>query len=352
VLLRPGESGTITLPVPNHVHVEIMEGGEKIYLVQLTAKAQSGGALLSLFQSEREAAWFLFYNGHATTPPPVENPFGDQNVKHALRALRFYESDAPVTISRKKNAFLLHNQYLPSGSYLLDVQVPPLRNEQRLSVQLEDYARIPFFKTNVLLSANVPHHIQLHIEKPYMPPFCSLVLSSESNRAVPLTSWRLHPDVSTPPPEKTLEEFQPHIARPGDTSCKKPLKATFARAIEFSSIGIPDAVTTRTGFPVCFDAVWKRIPFKHFREYFIFFHFLDAQGNQKAATDIPLYRSLLTTASTDPAMLELPGKLAPGTYSVWMGIYNSRTQKRMSVSDTSCDVDHSRIKLGNLHIDH
>lgn len=350
LMLRPGESGTITLPVSDHVHGEMMEGGEIIYLVPLTAKAQSGGVILSLFQSEREAAWFLFYNGHAVTPP-AESPFEDNNVKNALRALRFYESAAPATIARKEDVFLLHNQYLPSGSYLLDVYVPSLKNEQRLSVQLEDYARIPFLKTNVVLSANVPHHLQLRIEKPYMPPFCSLVLSSENNRPVPLTSWRLKPDVSAPLPENTSAEFQPHIAQTGSTSCKKPIKATFARAIEFSSIRIPDAVTTRAGFPVFFDAVWKKIPFEHFSEYFIFFHFLDEQGNQKAATDIPLYRSLLRTASTDPAMLDLPETIEPGTYSVWMGIYNSRTQKRMSVSGTSCDVDHRRIKLGSLHID-
>jgi hypothetical protein len=97
----------------------------------------------------------------------------------------------------------------------------------------------------------------------------------------------------------------------------------------------------------------SHFPFRDFKNYSVFVHFIDGKGRQIHATDCPLW--MATASHNNKALISLGDlpNIPLGTYELKIGIYNGRTHKRLS---TSGDIDANsrserRASLGHIQVE-
>ena len=101
-----------------------------------------------------------------------------------------------------------------------------------------------------------------------------------------------------------------------------------------------DSRTTRAGDTLNITLYWRSIA-KSDKEYTIFVHLLDAQGNVRAQRDAPPRAGTYPTSIWDVGeivrdeyVLELPRDLVAGEYRLVVGLYEYPSLARLSVTDT------------------
>ena len=128
--------------------------------------------------------------------------------------------------------------------------------------------------------------------------------------------------------------------------------ATFERGVQLLGADLPAEAVAKQEF---YLTLWLQAGGPLEKDWWVFVH-LEGETGRHPADHVPgdhMWPAQRWTAGQvieDRSLLQLPPFLAPGTYSVWVGLYRRSTGARLKVvSGATKDRDH-RIKVGEITI--
>ena len=171
-----------------------------------------------------------------------------------------------------------------------------------------------------------------------------------------ILQWELNPDLNTLLKDiNTLikNDQQPpwhqYTITRNDLPERSITNTMFNQRFELLSISLPE--TVRADQPLKVQSRWSLLrPIKHFHDYAVFLHLYDQQGERKAILGYPLWKADFDHGQRAPIELAFETPLAPGEYKVYMGLWNTRTRKRLILNTTLPDTKNNAINSGTLTV--
>ena len=192
--------------------------------------------------------------------------------------------------------------------------------------------------------------LRFEFTKTFVPPELQISLNSVTGACM-LGRWRLVPDVP-----RILEGLQAGAApdwlavRPIGAQPRATVPAsaiTFGDAVDVLELRLPEVGKTADRNLYCAMRVSR--PIRNFEELFAFLHVIDDQGEVVAVSDFPVWRAVACENALYPIPNNLPSDLPSGRYTIWLGIYNPRTGKRLAVTKPgAATVDDDCVLMGSF----
>ncbi len=133
-------------------------------------------------------------------------------------------------------------------------------------------------------------------------------------------------------------KLAPGLPSPAEWESAGPANVTFGDAIALAKYSL-NSSALRVGDPLTLTLFWQSKAHVD-KDYTVFVHLLDAQGNVRAQLDSMPRAGAYPTSVWDPGelvrddyMLALPIDLAAGEYSIELGLYEHPSLARLEVSD-------------------
>jgi hypothetical protein len=127
----------------------------------------------------------------------------------------------------------------------------------------------------------------------------------------------------------------------------------FGGIVTLHSLRLDDRARPGGEFSASCLASWTDFSYKYLDELYLFFHFLDADGRQRGATDVRLARALVPPDIGGRFSCPVPDDLEPGHYDLWAGIYSGRTFRRLRprTAERPTRGDRARVSSMAVHPD-
>jgi len=323
--------------------------------VAVRAQAAVGDAWIALLPDDRDRANYQLWNG---TGAAHSLPADETALRHVASAKYLEGTDAAGKLLKSGDALVLsRNAPLAAGIYRLDCEVFPLETNTAVELSVEDL----FFGASAVQSLSVtrpspdkPQVLTRVFQKAFVPCAVDLKLQCVTGMCR-IGRWELKPETET-----LVSELNRSVAagqRPAwlrTTPIEVPPTApgplagiAFGRAVELIDIQIPPALSAG---PTNIHCAMKlsRFPFQHFTEYFAFVHLIDRNDELKAVITIPLWQATACEKNVYPIEYVVPADLPRGDYSLWLGVYNGRTDKRLPISTPhDVPVEDDKVLIGH-----
>jgi hypothetical protein len=329
-------------------------------------KASYGNAWVTVLRDKQERDNFSLFNGNRDSLPAtsVTNGCSVEQICALVDSARYLEGCLSWRKMPCGESCQVLDEALPAGRYLLDVEAVPLLPDTRIQAVCKDMfdREIPAVGNDLTNAVPVSRSgmVTIELAKTFAPYQVRIELVCVSGSCL-VNGWRLRPDtkrIITDLASCTNAAFQPVWLRvpeqPRVPSQHDQLGGiVFGGKIELDDVSLP--ATVRPGANDFFLSVrMKAVMLREIEKHQVFLHFLDANGKYKGAAGVMLPQALCAGRLGELLAFTLPDGLAPGEYSIWMGIYNVETGRRMNISipasrDARVDT-HDRLFVGRTTV--
>ena len=188
----------------------------------------------------------------------------------------------------------------------------------------------------------IPHEIGIHIRN----------LAGQAT----MTMWTLRPD--TRGILEDLQQWQTAGIKPiwlqskpkvlhAPPATRHPITIDFNHDLHMTSVDFPAAIQ-----PGKLIHTWVSLNTQDFKhpiddEMWLFFHLIAGKKNMYVF-QAPLWEFITAAADQSPVSFTVPDSIPPGDYQVIMGLYNSRTQKRLSISGPQLSRKEKQKRMVNI----
>lgn len=345
ITMPPHSQETITLRPANWRHSAgkptIPDG---CFLVPLEVMACGGNAWVTLLADEREERVFNFYggliqeSGHITSQ---DTPTLEQcEVLENLRYLDGTEyADLP---SRNKQGFRFPQGglALPCGPYVLESIIECQTPTAEIALKLDDAFRcneLTPWTTNLQLVTGY-HVVTSRFSKAFAPCEVQFELKALSGRCR-IEKWSLRPDIAQI--RQDLQNYALGGTRPTWLSTGRAPRTTarswdkasviFGDRIRLSRLSLPATLSRRDPVYIDCEMAFEKFGLTHLEDYVFFIHLWDAQGHTVHSFNFPLWQTFALGSLDIPFRFEPLAHLAPGEYTLELGINNARIEKRLPI---------------------
>jgi len=358
--LPPNTQQIISLPL-NALKEQIANASNHfdVWQLPLTIKTSKGLAVATVLQGSREEKLYRLFGGQQDAPPV------------------FLQADVSnrTEVAMQVNRTLYHQQPDNTWKDLHDTEILPLLNFTPLAAGI--------YKVTVDLIANQPdtvlelsgsmffsgnnwsnsawklsktvekgaHTLMFTFEKTFIPYQYHLALRCLRGSCT-ILKWRVQPDTESmlndignwinSGKKPTWSFICPEHIKPAKPTV--PSGITFDNAFELIQATIPDQRGDLGSIDLTFSMKLNKA-YRNLQEAVVFIHFVDEASQMKAAIGFPAYMALDSETFALPISCPLDTSLK-GTYKLMMGMYSSRTGKRLSVqTPPNCELEIKRKKL-------
>lgn len=320
-----------------------------IYIVPLTIKSRPGPVEITVLGSERETAIFNAYGARSLDGISHFPPQQDEHLFSHLDETRFLYSAPSTTvhIAANQGVVLTTNiLFLPAGRYRFAATLitdKPGQGNFTLSLIetnnpreiIRNHAHSWKAFQSVPLTSGI-QAVQIDFIKPYAPVEVTLQAHTEGNSSCEIINWRMDPngkalvsDLADYRAQGIVPPwFSTGIIRPEQKETSASQDVQWEKTLQLSSYVFPSKVRAGAAFEYGLRFKLLRYDFPHFNELFVFVHLVDGKGNMAAAFDFSLSAATFDQGNMDLLKAALPPSLPSGYYTVEVGLYNGRTQKR------------------------
>lgn len=323
------------------------EDPEGSWIIPLEIRARYGTAVVTLMTQDNEVRHFRFFGGELTersqlVPADLPTPEVAPEVGHLayLGGQPHVNLAAPLEAAtgyRFPDAGLL----LPCGPYLVECEVRTLTPEARMTLKLDDLNRCDdltvFEETHALRQGLTV--ITSRFAKVFAPYESQLELVCRSGRCR-LESWSLVPDTARIRADLSVwaagGDCPAWVGRGATTSNLPPdwsgIPLTFNESIRLNRLVFPATLRRNEPVRVACSLEFIKGGLGNFQDYVLFIHLLDKEGHTAHQFHIPLWQAMAMGSLNRPISCEAPPPTLPiGSYNLELGLYNARTEKRVSI---------------------
>lgn len=333
------------------------------FVAPVVAEAITGGATVELLSGALSEAQFLLFSGKASSAEysaVAASPFvTDPTAAAHLIFCKYWESDSCDAFSRKKTDSIMQWSpdffVLAAGAYILRPEIMAVNGSATVEIALENNfgkIAVPLGRYECPPGYNAP---EIHFSKPFAPYECRLVARVISGE-VKIVSWSLRPDFV-----RLTRDLRAWTQTGAVEDWMKPPPPRKAPApppggswddgrILLTSLHVPDCVPAGELLSIGARLQARTFPIHHLPEIYLFLHLLDSSQKQIVAFTTPATPLFgVSFDDENSANFELAGDLPPGRYTVWIGLYNGRTGKRIPL-DPHPKVKKNRLCVGEITI--
>jgi hypothetical protein len=316
------------------------------FLVPIQARSKTGHAWITVMTTPQQVEHFRLFGGESTNAPVWPSGLTATGIIDAVDGARFLESTAQTEFSNPgppDNAelhILTNSLPLPCGRYTLECDLKGQGNGM-IELTLTDGNTIA-----PLMNIVTTHPYQTGWQtitqtfaKTFAPHEISIHLRNLKGQAT-LLGWRLRPETCEIMAD--IQQWKNSGTKPAwlesspeapasTPMTRPPLPITFNR--DFHVTGIDFPATIQTGKPFHARIALETNDFHRpvDAESCLFIHLL-ANRKTMCVFQAPLWQFIAAAADGRPVSFAVTDPVPPGDYQVIMGLYNSRTRKRIPVS--------------------
>ena len=319
---------------------------EGSYIVPFTGKTEFGSVTVSLMTEESETHLFKLFGGDLTSPSqlwPSDIPTPELVAETAF--FHFLEGNDPVdlvenTTESSGHRFPKSGITLPCGPYLLQCEIRSLTPESEVTLKLDDLNRcheLTAFEESFPLRAGL-NVVTSRFSKAFAPYEGQLELTCLKGRCR-LISWMLIPDTARI--RADLESWShggsipAWLGRGAGTNSAPPEWAgpplTFDDNIRLTRLVFPPYISQKEHVPIACAMAFNLGGLAHFLDYVVFIHMLDKEGHTVHQFHFQLWKAMALGDLNKPILCEAPASVPPGEYRLEVGLYNARTEQRVSI---------------------
>jgi len=367
--MNPNEQQILTFTPRKWRHYPGSGTQKEPFIIPLEIETMTGNLIVTVLDSKFERKRFALFGATATNYIDLLTNNVD-TLAEDLRQTRYLEANQcnrQISAGNKKYSadFLLPSEgmLLPGGAYELECDIAGLAPTSTVSFLLADH-RGAFGQFNAGETVSVvpgPQQITYRFTKTFAPYLCQVQILCTTGTCN-IISWRLRPDVmkiagdmktwrdtgTAPLWTRRYPVQEPWTGQEWGRPEILFDKAISLKRFEYSS-------SVRRGQPLTVRCTIQpaRFPYLAYDDIVMFFHLVDRNGKQAAALNLAVRE--VDTAASAGAFSTLTGtsELPPGTYDMWLGIWNGRTHNRLSFSGRNCTSDEKskrRIHAGKVTI--
>jgi hypothetical protein len=324
--------------------------------VACSAKSSVGDTWITILPERRDQEHYRLWNGSGSLPT---QPIPEAIIPH-LNSARYLEGVNGVGQYLKDGKTITLSENTPSaaGIYRLNCEVFLLSTNTvvELSVTNQLFGTSSIQYLSPTMPAASPQIITRTFSKTFLPYTVDLKIHCVTGQCM-IGRWELKPEtqeIITSLNQGISSRQKPAWLQtsPIETQATTPgplAGIVFGRSVELLDVQVPSTLASNTATLYCAMKL-NRYPFRHFGEYFAFIHLVDSQDELRAVVTIPLWQAAASEKQLYPIEWAVPADLPRGEYSLWMGIYNGRTEKRMDISlprNLNVAMDDDKVLIGH-----
>lgn len=314
------------------------------FLVPLSVESTGGALAASVMTRDEETHLFRLFGGDLTTPAellPDDVPAPE--LDEELEALNYLAGQAHTELNAPSAAALpFRKESLPlaCGVFLVITEFRCLTDAATIRIRLNDIHRSPDLaqETPPILLTNGLNIVTSRFTKAFAPYECQLEAVNLMGRER-LEAWTLAPD--TPTMRADLQAWISTGQRPawcgrGLSPLPPPpgwngIPVTFDHSIRLTRLVFPETLRNGTPVPLACDFELLTHGLANFQDYVFFIHLLDKEGHTVRQFHAQLWQAMALGSLNRPLLCEAPTGLRPGLYGLEMGLYNARTEQRLTI---------------------
>jgi hypothetical protein len=334
-------------------------------LVKASIEASLGDVVLNFMTNEREIEYFKIFGGEPLGIEPKFIPSIDNDeIENALEEINFMKGDLSFTLDQERPGLLIPQRQLarlPAGVYNVDIEVTGIADQTELSFDLTDPLNLNGVdESSKVLFGKGRQNIQYIFQKtfaPYMSQLRIMLLQGECE----LVAYSITP--AFPEIMSDLNKWSESGIEPiwrqktqGESDFVDALsdkKIKLGNRVDVIELAFPEKINIGDELFMRCSMEISNFPFRDFKNYSVFVHFIDGKGRQIHATDCPLW--MATASHNNKALISLGDlpNIPLGTHELKIGIYNGRTHKRLSISGEIDANSRSerRASLGHIQVE-
>ncbi len=316
------------------------------YIVPLTVRADLGSATVSVMTKGEEVHVFNLFGGdiidlYQLQPSDIPSPELVSEMGH----LRFLDGKEPIDIIESEEdvpgyRFPEEGINLPCGPYLLRCEIRSLTPVSEINLKLDDLNRcteLTVFEESSQLREGL-NIVTARFDKAFAPYEGQLELKCKKGRCR-LESWSLVPDTA-----KIRADLQawgsggrvPSWLGRGDVEGRTPpawagVPLRFGDNVRLTRLVFPSTIRNGEKVLIACAIECEKFDLPDFEDQVVFIHLLNKAGHTVHQFHFQLWQAIALGRLNKPIICDAPTSVPPGQYKLELGVYDARTEQRISI---------------------